>query len=284
MSTSALEEWPALAAAKVSFRSSTANAWAASFVRHLGSELAKENVPAVHRRLSEVCQAAQALFEAHHPAWPDTASSTVLGMCALMLSARRQLAADMGDPAQALELVRRSFDHAYQAFIQNICKPLLHSDNRSRQALAGMNFRAWSERMYPRKAPQAGLSREDDITGYHHFLLAQGEPALAHIILRADQAWIAAVAAHGPSPLGESRRTRASDTPTDGADGFAPFRFVPKRRGQTSQQQDVILELQLHAVPGDRRSDAPGADRRRHWSGVDRRQAGRRQDDERARQ
>lgn len=282
MSTSALEEWPALAAAKLSFRSSTANAWAASFVRHLGAELAQEHDPAAHRRLSQVCQAAQVLFNARCPTCPDTASSTVLGMCALMLSTYRQLAAELGDPAGATELVQRSFDHAYQAFIQNICKPLLHNDSRSPQALAGMNFRAWSERLCPREQYRLRWAREDDITGYHHFFMQQGEPALAQIIQRADQAWIAAVASYGPSQRCDSRHTRASDAAATGEDGFVPFRFAPRSHGRTNPQTEVILELQLHAEAGDRRSHASGADRRHHWSGVDRRQAGRRQDDERA--
>lgn len=281
MSTFALEEWPALAAAKVSFRSSTANAWAASFVRHLGAELAQENVPEARQRLSQVCQAAQVLFDARCPTCPDTASSTVLGMCALMLSTYRQLAAELGDPDQATKLVQRSFDHAYQAFIQNICKPLLLNDSRSPQALAGMNFRAWSARLCPRENHRLRRAREDDTTGYQHFFMEQGEPALAQIIQRADRAWIAAVASYGPSQRCDSRRTRMSDAAM-GEDGFAPFRFAPRRHGRTNPQTEVILELQLHATPGDRRSYGAGVDRRHHWSGVDRRQAGRRQDDERA--
>lgn len=280
MSASALEELPALAAAKVSFGSSTANAWAASYVRYLNAELERDRGPDAQRLMSQVCHAAQVLFNARRHPRPEPQSSTVLGMCALMLATYRQLSADTGRSDLAHDLVKRGFEQAYQAFIQNIAKPLLLNHSRSPQTLAGMNFRAWSEHLYPNDRSRHAQTREGDITGYHLFFMEQGEPALAQIIQRADEAWIAAVASYGQSQLGESRRTRATDAAVE-EEGFVPFRFAPRGRGRTSCQQDVILELQLHAVAGDRRSYAPSADRRHHWSGVDRRQAGRRQDDER---
>lgn len=281
MSTSALEELPALAAAKVSFRSSTANAWAASYVRYLNTELEHHRGPDAQRLMSQVCHATQVLFNARSLPRPETQSSTVLGMCALMLASYQQLSADTGRSDLAHDLVKRGFDQAYQAFIQNIAKPLLLNHSRSPQTLAGMNFKAWSERLYPNDRSRHALAQEGDITGYHLFFMEQGAPALAQIIQRADEAWMAAVASYGQSQLGESRRTRATDAAVE-EEGFVPFRFAPRGRGRTSCQQDVILELQLHAVAGDRRSYTSNADRRHHWSGVDRRQAGRRQDDERA--
>lgn len=96
MSASALEELPALATAKVSFGSSTANAWAASYVRYLNTELERHRGPDAQRLMSQVCHAAQVLFNARRHPRPEPQSSTVLGMCALMLATYRQLSADTG--------------------------------------------------------------------------------------------------------------------------------------------------------------------------------------------
>ncbi len=273
MNTSACEELPALPAVKVSFQSSTANAWAGSFLRSLNAELDPRREADGRRLMPRVCQTAQALFNAQCHALPDSQSYTALGMCALMLSAYRELSAELGSTGQAFDLVARGFDQAYQAFIQNICKPLLLNAHRSPRMLAAMNFKAWSERMYAPDRNRQDLARSADTTGYHHFFLLHDVPELAQIIQRADQAWIEAVAAYGQSHLGERRSTRASDDT-----GFAPFRFAVGGRARPARKPEVVLELQIN-VAVDRRGNPAAADRRRHWDGIDRRQSARRQDD-----
>lgn len=273
MNTSACEELPALPAVKVSFQSSTANAWAGSFLRSLNAELDPRREADARRLMPRVCQTAQALFNAQCHALPDSQSYTALGMCALMLSAYRELSAELGSTGQAFDLVARGFDQAYQAFIQNICKPLLLNAHRSPRMLAAMNFKAWSERMYAPDRNRQDLARSADTTGYHHFFLLHDVPELAQIIQRADQAWIEAVAAYGQSRLGERRSTRASDDT-----GFVPFRFAAGGRARPARKPEVVLELQIN-VAVDRLGNPAAADRRRHWDGIDRRQSARRQDD-----
>lgn len=270
----------ALPVVKVSFQSSTADAWAASFLRYLNTDLDKLGLPDSRLLMAQICHTAQPKFNERCHTLPDTQSRTVLGMCVLMLSAYRELSAKLDSVGQAFDLVERGFDQAYQAFIQNICKPLLLNTNRSPQTLAGMNFKAWSERLYPRDRSRNDIARNADITGYHHFFSTQGAPALAQIIQRADQAWIEAVAAYGQSRLGERRQTRASDGAGSCGTGFVPFRFAPSGSGRMAHKPDVILELQIN-VAADRRGNPSAADRRRHWDGIDRRQLARRQDDDR---
>lgn len=280
MSTSACEELPAPPAVKVSFQSSTANAWAGSFLRSLDAELDQLREADARRLVPRVCHTAQSLFNEQCHELPDAQSCTVLGMCSLILSAYRELSAELGSTGQAFDHVERSFDQAYQAFIQNICKPLLLNTSRSPRTLADMNFKAWSECMYAPDRNRQGLARRGDITGYHHFFQLHDEPALAQIIHRADQAWIEAVAAYGQSRLDDRRSTRASDGAGRCETGFVPFRFAPSGSGRPPGRPDVVLELQIN-VAADRRGNPSATDRRRHWDGIDRRQSARRQDDER---
>ncbi len=263
---------PALQGVKVSFQSSTANAWGASFLRHLNAELdqASRDDPQLMER---VCRSAQALFNARLPTLTDAPSRTVLGMCALILSAYRELVVVHGGTAKAFEVIERGFAQTYRAFIQNICKPLLQGENHSPQALSRMNFRTWGEGMGKGGGAKGqgahALGLDSDSSGYHHFFLAQGEPGLAPIIHAADQAWIAAVAAYSQHQLTELRRVRASDT------GFCPFHFAPNARKRIERRPDVILELQIN-IP----SAQLEADRRRSPYAADRRRALRARDDE----
>lgn len=235
--------------AQMSFQSSTANAWSASFLRHLKVELDRISL-ADHRQLMErVCSAAQAMFNARYPALPDVPSYTVLAMCALILSAYRELVVQLGSPARAFDVTKRAFDQAYQAFIKNICKPLLLGSNHSLQTLANMNFRTWSDRMYKKDDARGGaqaVTLGSDISGYHHFFLEQDEPGLAQIIQHADQAWIEAVAAYGQPQHMERRWPRSCDA------DFSPFHFAPNAKKNTQARPDVVLELEVN-VPAGRR-------------------------------
>jgi hypothetical protein len=279
MSTPVHEELPVLPIGKVSFQTSTANAWAASFLRHLHAEFDNADLRDGPRLMGRICQAAQDLFNERCHTLPDTQSRTVLGMCVLMLSAYRELSAELRHAGQAFDLLRRGFEQTYQAFIQNICKPMLLNVGRSPQMLSSMNFKAWSERMYAADRRRHGLVHNADITGYHHFFQLHDAPALTRIIQHADQAWIEAVATYGRSRLAEQRRTRASDGAGGGETGFVPFRFAPGGGGRAVRQPDVVMELQINTAATDRRGNPAAADRHRYWDGIDRRQSARRQDD-----
>lgn len=237
----------ALYRVKVAFKTSTASAWGASFLRHLDVELEQDG-HADHQHITDqVCSAAQALFNAHHRVLPGLASFTALGMCALILSAYRVLVVRLGNSAQAFDLVQRSFDLAYLAFITHICKPLYLDANRSPQSLAKMNFNDWSKGLNGEGWSQAGGTRavvpHAQAGDYHAFFRDQDAPGLSQIILAADQAWAKAVGdlgfALGAVPL----RSRASDR------GFYPFRFAPRKAKPAPQRPDRVFEL-LTGAPG----------------------------------
>jgi len=277
MPTSMLEDMPGQPAVRLSLHSPTANAWAASFVRHVHGVLEREGHTEARRLLARVCLVTQRQFDAHRPAPVDAQTATALGVCTLMLTTYRELMTSQEPTVAAFDLVRSGFEHAYQAFIQNICKPLLLNAHRSPQTLAGMNFRTWSEALCGQDAHGRELTRADHAFGYQHFFEVCGVPQLAQIIHRADQAWIEAVAAFGRAqPAGARCRTRASDRV--GETGFVPFHFAPGR-GRAAVRQDEVLELQI-TMPTDRRGSASASDRRRNWDGIDRRRSARRQEDD----
>lgn len=258
----------ALPGASMSFQSSTANAWGLSFLRHLNAELDKASREDHQQLMERVSNSAQAMFNARFHTLADVPSYTVLGMCALILSAYRELAVQLGSTAKAFDVVERGFDRSYQAFIQNICKPLLLGSNHSPKTLAKMNFRTWGEGMYKGGGAKAhdanSVTLGSDLSGYHHFFLEQGEPGLAQIIHAVDQAWIEAIAAYSHPQLAERRRACASGT------GFYPFHFAPNARKRAEPRPAVVLELQIN-VPtsrfeADRRQALRGRDDERSWS------------------
>lgn len=247
MSTLAPHSPSTVQIAKVFFHSPTANAWGASFLRHLNAELVKLSLENHQLFMQRVVKSAQAKFDAHIPALPDVPSRTVLGMCALILSAYRELLNQLGSTTRAFELVEQAFDRAYQSFIQNICKPLLLNQHYSPLDLARMNFKTWGERMYkPAGASARGaieIALGAELSGYHHFLLTQGEPGLAQMIRAADQAW-AEVLAASSHPLNVERRSAR----THGT-GFYPFRFAPNARKRSPAKPGAVLELQTGVAP-----------------------------------
>lgn len=257
----------------VAFRNPTANAWGSCFLRHLRHELAGSS-----QCTGQIAQNAQALFETHRAGLPDAAAHTVLGMCSLMQATYRGSSAALGSSQRAFELVERCLVATYQDFIQNICKPLLTQANHTPQALARMNFTRWSERMACTPEAAVAQKAETDGTGYQRCLRLLGEPALAEIIRRADQAWMDAVASNGMAALDARCGTRHGDRGDARNTGFLPFRFAAKAARGASGRQDRVFELQIH-LPADRRGQLESAERRRHWSGIDRRRSSRRRDD-----
>lgn len=230
---------------KVSFQSPVANAWGASFCRYLKRELEKASKDDAQQSMERVCNAAQLMFNARVHTLPDVPSYTVLGVCALILSAYRELVVQLGSSDQSLGTVERGFAQAYQAFIRNICQPLLQGASHSCGTLAEMNFAVWSKGMYNTENPEGdrhALVRGVNAAGYALFLREQGEPGLAKIIHEADQAWIHASAAYACPQLNERRRARASDT------GFCPFRFdlESNTRKRVAAGPEMVLALQIN--------------------------------------
>lgn len=275
---------PAMQGARVFFQSATANAWARSFLLQLRRELERTSLPDQRQHLARVCYQTQTLFNARCQKLPDVSSYTALGMCGLLLTAYRELLAELGNPGQAFGIVERSFDHAYQAFIQNICKPLLLNPNRSLQALRRMNFKAWSAPLYQQDMRAPAVPQGVTATGYQQFFLAHQEPGLAHIMDAADQAWIKVLEAYRQAPHNEQRRAQAA-TGTDPS-GFSPFQFAANIKKRPSPKPDVVLELHISDPSrnlGRERRAGAGArpDRRRSCIDLEQRQAERRRHHER---
>lgn len=267
-----------VAGAALAFQTSTANAWGASFLRHLQADMDRCELARSQQLLERVSRQAQALFDTHRSRLSDGPSYTVLGVCALLVAACRELQNELGHAASVRQMVERSFSQTYQAFIQNICKPLLMQARRSPQTLMQMNFKAWGETLFPGQTVWGAQARGQEDTGYRRCLQRLGEPGLASIIQQCDQAWIEAVAACGASPLGERRRTRATDQGGAPETGFVPFQFGPQAGRQRERHAAQVLELQLPRR-GDRRRPAAGGARSRYADGIDRRQSARRQNE-----
>lgn len=249
----------------LSFRSSTANAWGQSFIRHLRGEL-EATAPQVPLDIvDKVGLSAQLLFNEQYKSMPDASSYTVLGVCALVLSAYRELAAQLGSTAKAFDVVERSFKATYQAFILNVCKPLVMGSSRTPRSLAQMNFRSWGARMYQASGSTERERRRNakasEICAYHQFFMEQNEPSLSHIVHGPDQAWIEMVSVYGTPEFAERRRQNANNS------GFAPFQFAPHATPRAEHKPAVVLKLHVGS-PDDgaasgRQVDTPSAGRRR---------------------
>ncbi len=212
----------------VSFGHPMANAWGASFLRHLSAGLCAEPLGDAQRMLLRICCSAQAEFNAHRHAHSDVPACTVLGVSALMLSAYRELGVELGSSGRAYALVERSLLLAYQAFIRNICLPLLQGGHSNGTDVAEMNFRAWGHAW--------GAIPGSGQTAYQRFFERHGEPRLAQIMQTADQAWIRALADYSRI----QRQQGAVET-----SGFCEFHFVPATLRQAHHRPDSIFELEL---------------------------------------
>lgn len=266
MDHSVRQQPASLKSAPVSFRSSTANAWGQNFTRQFRANLDKSGCDVPAEIVSRVELAAQLLFNERHKSLPDTASYTVLGMCALILSAYRELSRVLGGADKAFDIVERSFKETYEAFILNVCKPLATGASRTGSSLARMNFRAWGENMYSlpgtavRERRRSAMST--GIAAYHRFFADQNEPSLAHIVDAADKSWIEMVSAYGTPEFAEKRKQN-----TAGA-GFTPFQFAPDGK-QRSAPKKPTVEMKLNiggkteaAAASSAASEADTSDRR----------------------
>lgn len=249
----------------LSFRSSTANAWGQSFIRHLRVEL-EETAPDVPLNVvDKVGFSAQLLFNEHYKSMPDAPSYTVLGTCALVLSSYRELTALQGRSSKAFDIVERSFKTTYQAFILNVCKPLVMGSSRTPRSLAKMNFRSWGARMYQSCDSIVGERRRSakasDICAYHQFFMEQNEPRLSQIVHGPDQAWIEMVSVYGTPEFEERRRQNVINS------GFTPFQFAPHAKPRAEHKPAVVLKLHV-GLPDDgaasgSQENIPSAGRRR---------------------
>lgn len=209
-----------------------ANAWGASFLRHLWSELEAAPLDEPPRLMRQMGQTAQALFHAHLHAPADAAVCTVLGVSALMLSADQVLGVELGRVGRAQAMVERSLVLSYQAFIRNVCMPLLQSEDRPESLLSGMNFLAWGRGM-------PHTMRDAETRGYPALFAAHGAPHLAQIMQTADQAWIKALASYRRAQCERQWHARAQHP------GFAPFHFMPARQRPVARRPDTVFELDL---------------------------------------
>lgn len=266
-----------LKSATISFKSSTANAWGQNFTRHFKTHLEKSGCDVPAEIVSRVELAAQLLFNERHKSLPDTASYTVLGMCALILSAYRELSRVLGSADKAFDIVEHSFKATYEAFILNVCKPLATGASRTGRSLARMNFRSWGESMYSPAGTAVRERRRSALTtgiaSYHRFFTDQNEPSLSHIIDAADRAWIEMVSVYGTPEFAEKRKQNTAGS------GFTPFQFAPDGK-QRSDQKKPTVEMKLHV--GAKKDAAPVSDTASEAHMTDRRRAQRGKAEDRA--
>lgn len=222
---------PVAQGAGVGFGYAMANAWGASFLRHLSAGLHREQVGDAESLLRRVCRAAQADFNAHLHGRAEAPACTVLGVSALMLSAYRELGVELGSSDRAHAIVERSLVGAYQSFVRNICLPLLQGVQSNEEEVAEMNFQAWGQAF--------GAITGAGPMAYQRFFELHGEPRLAQIMRTADQAWIQTLAEHSRAQNIQRQRL-AADT-----SGFRAFHFVPTALRQRTHRPKRIFELKV---------------------------------------
>ena len=230
----------------VGFGFPMANAWGLSFLRHLSAECEPAQFDDTLQLMHRIGRTAQTLFHAQLPTSADAEVCTVLGVSALMVSAEQVLGVELGRSDRARATVERAFVQTYQAFIRNVCLPLLQSQGLALTHLEGMNFAAWGRRMPQlllRQCETRGTCLEQETWGYPLFFQQHGAPHLAQIMRAADQAWIQALA--------DYRRRRCEHRPStrvEAHSGFAPFRFVPAMLRPMPRRSDAVFELDLGSL------------------------------------
>jgi hypothetical protein len=226
----------------VGFGFTMANAWGLSFLRHLSAECESAQFDGTSQLMQRIGRTAQTLFHAYLPTSADAAVCTVLGVSALMVSAEQVLGVELGHSHRARATVERAFVQTYQAFVRNVCLPLLQSQGQAQTLLEGMNFEAWGRRLSQllRQRETGGPRLEDETWAYSLFFQQHGAPHLAQIMRAADQAWIHALADHRRRCCEHRPHTRVEEHA-----GFAPFHFVPAMLRPLPRRSDAVFELDL---------------------------------------
>ena len=227
---------------RVSFGTTTANAFGNRFLRHLGVE-AKAAVSNPHAVLRNSRDAAQRLFDARRGSLPDKQAQMIVGVCSLVLAAYRELGAGGLDSKAAFEIARRGFYRTYQTPTKLMTRAMLALSRDPVKALSRRSLKAMSERMYGATMEFGQEVTHDTVDlivnrcAFHQFFVDNGEPQLTPIFCGWDRNWMDVIDASN-RPV----RTERPTTISTGADRCR-FRLVRDDSGRPKRPKDVILDL-----------------------------------------
>lgn len=237
----AIDSANAGAALPIAFDSRTADAWGRGFMRHLKGELVYLLDAQRSESLStKICEQAQALFSVRQDQLNHDSGRIALGMCCLLLVALREMGQALQNASKAYDSVERCLVRTYEAYIRNVCRPLMNNPGSTAADLRAMNFREWSRHLYAPRVDRSSQSPVNEEIGYRRFFREHGETSLAHMLFAVDQAWIDAL---------NSQLRRHSEGPSSlhGIDDseFLPFCFVPSGSKPSAPEAESVLELLL---------------------------------------
>lgn len=227
---------------RVSFETITANAWASRFLRHLAVE-ARAAVSDPRGLVAKTAGAAQRIFDARCESLPDKQARMILGSCAVVLAAYRELRARGLDAETAYEIVRHAFLRTFQKPAKLIWGVVLGLSRDPVKLFSRRIFRGGGQGMYGSSMEFASEVTADSVElivnrcAFHQFFVDNGEPQLTPIFCGWDRNWMDVV--DGSDRPVHSERPTTISTGSD----QCRFRLVRDDSGQAKTTRDVIVEL-----------------------------------------
>ena len=228
---------------KVSFGSLQANSWGNTLLRHLRKEV-EVTLPAETRPVLErVRDAAQQLFDAESQSLPDKQAHMILGMCAVVLAAYRELVAVTDDAQRAYTIVDAAFRKSYQTLSKLMYGSLLLFARDPVQRLSEMDLKKRGQKVMGSSMGFAQETSADSTTrivtrcAFHQFFVDHQEPSLTRLVCAWDRNWM--------DVLNNSKRSIRIERPSTISTGAetCQFRFIrdTNKQGKSAQENDVIL-------------------------------------------
>lgn len=233
---------------KVAFGSLQANGWGRTFLRHLGREIRASLPGEPGPVLERVRDAAQQLFDAESSSLPDKQGRMILGMCAVVLAAYRELGTLTGDAQRAYSLVEAAFRKSYQTLFKLMYASLLLVSRDPVRRLSAMDLAKNGHTMMGASMRFGQHTDADSTTmivsrcAFHQFFVDHGEPSLTRLICAWDRNWMDVLNA-SKRPV----RVERPHTISTGAE-TCHFRFVrdPDKRDATTH--DLIDDAPLNTI------------------------------------
>ena len=201
-------------------------------------------MPAETRPVIErVRDAAQQLFDAESQSLPDKQAHMILGMCAVVLAAYRELVAVTDDAQRAYTIVDAAFRKSYQTLSKFMYGSLLLFARDPVQRLSRMDLEKRGQKVMGSSMGFAQETNADSTTmivtrcAFHQFFVDHQEPSLTRLVCAWDRNWM--------DVLNNSKRSIRIERPSTISTGAetCQFRFIrdTNKQGKSAQENDVIL-------------------------------------------
>jgi hypothetical protein len=224
---------------KVAFGSLQANSWGKTLLRHLGKEIEGILPGKTRPVLERVRDTAQQIFDAENQSLPDKQARMILGMCAVVLAAYRELVAVTEDAQRAYTIVEAAYRKSYQTLFKLMYGSLLVFRDPVRR-LSGMDLAKNGQRIMG-ASMSFGQQKDANSTtmivtrcAFHQFFVDHGEPSLTRLICAWDRNWM--------DVLNASKRPIRIERPSTISTGAEAchFRFVRDTDKRDTAAYDVI--------------------------------------------